>query len=76
MESFRAEAEAEFDLIPGEYGAMGDWMAAPPGVPGQAACPFGRAGDGLLISSPYGEVRSARESRALVAMEVRGAWRL
>lgn len=75
LESLRCEAK--FDLIPGEYGEVGDDARPAAEVPGQPACPLGRPDVELRgFSSAYGEFRSTRDSIALVEMEVRGACRL
>ena len=45
-----------------------------PGLPGARALPFCRAGVNCAdASSPYGELKSGRDSTALVATDVRGA---
>ena len=57
------------DLMPGEYGAFGDWRG--PGEPGH---PFGSVVlEFWPLLSMYGELKSGRESFALVATDVSGA---
>ena len=59
------------DLIPGEYGLAGDEDA--PGEPGVVDVDIRGC---LKASSEEEGGRSGLESTALVAIEVRGAWRL
>ena len=65
---------AILDRMPGKYGEVDDWRGPAPGLPGARALPFGKAGVNCAeVSSPYEELRSGRDSTALVATDVSGA---